>query len=123
MADCIPSKDCIKVPIGEKCRKFCIERTLRTATPEEKRLILGYSNPTANAIYTAYQRYDIDSYDDLARHLTEEQEEEINAKFALINQFQLNYFQLDRRQRQLIIDAIKKLGLDMDAEEGPPLPA
>ena len=65
MADCIAERDCVKAPIGEKCRKFCLERVLSTATPEEKRLILGYRSQTANAIYKAYQDHSINNFDDL----------------------------------------------------------
>lgn len=114
MSDCIATRDCIKDPIKKECRKFCLERILRTATPEEKRLILGYSHTTANAIFNAYNNFLINSYDDLQRHLTQEQEREILAKFDQINQFQIDYFQLSREQRDTIIRTIRNLGLDMN---------
>ena len=114
MADCVPSRDCIKDPIRKECRKFCLELLLRTATPEEKRLILGYNSSTANAIFRAYNNFHINNFDDLRQHLTQEQTDEILSKFDRITQFQLNYFQMDRKDRDAVIRAIKNLGLDMN---------
>jgi len=114
MADCVPSRDCIKDPIRKECREFCLELLLRTATPEEKRLILAYNPSTASAIFYAYNNFDINSFADLRQHLTQEQINEILAKFDRITQFQLDYFQLNRNARDAVIRAIKNLGLDMN---------
>jgi hypothetical protein len=116
MASCVRSKDCIKTPFSKECRNFCIEATLRIASPDEKRLILRFENATANAIYAVYKEYPIANYDDLARHLTSDQLSEIDMIFTAITQSQLDHFQLDSRQRQKVIDDIKGRGPDKGYE-------
>jgi len=72
----------------ENCRK-----------PPEKRLIPGYTPRTANAIFAAYNNFRINSFADLRQHLNQEQTDEILSKFDRITQFQLDYFQLSRNDR------------------------
>jgi hypothetical protein len=117
MSDCDYNKDCSKVPIRKKCVPFCLERTLRTATVEEKQLILGLDQNLSFAIYNAYNGLvDINSFEGLSAQLAPEQIETLLAKFEQINQYQLNYFRKSRSERESIIRAIKNLGLDSDNE-------
>ena len=117
MVNCIPEIHCVKAPIDEECVEFCLERILRTATPEEKRLILGYTDGTTNAVFRAYQSRSIYSFGDLVRWLSPDQVQEILGRFRSISQFQLDYFRLDRNARENIINSIRNLGLDMNREE------
>jgi|HubBroStandDraft_2_1064218.scaffolds.fasta_scaffold1323262_1 hypothetical protein len=121
MPDCVREKDCIKAPFGDECRKFCIESWLRTATVEEKRLVLGFTTQTANAIAQAYRQHPIANYDDLARHLSPSQQAEINSQFDSITQFQLDYFRLDSQQKKLILDTYRNLGSNLNNEEEVPV--
>jgi hypothetical protein len=113
MADCHP-RHCAIDPIKAECVDFCLELILRSATVEEKILILGYRPTTAKAILRAYNNYSINDFEDLMRRLTPQQIEEVRAKFLQMSRSQRNYFRLDRRERQAVIDAIKRLRLDGD---------
>ncbi len=65
MTDC-SFRDCVIDPIKSECFDFCIELILKTATVEEKVLILGIKNSTANAIFRAYNSHPaIENFDDL----------------------------------------------------------
>ncbi len=115
MNTCDFSKDCSKIPIPGKCVKFCLERILRNATVEEKQLILGLNKNLSDAIYNAYNGpYDINSFEDLERQLEPQQVENLLESFNKINQYQLNYFLRDRRERETIINAIRNMRLDLD---------
>ena len=114
MATCDYLRDCSKVPIPSKCIEYCLERLLRTATLEEKQLILGLDRNTAQAVFAAYNRSPINSFDDLRRSLTNEQIDHLLGRFKQINQFQLNYFRRNRIERDNIIDGIRDLRLDID---------
>ncbi len=117
MSDCDYNKDCSKVPIRGKCVSFCLERILRTATIEEKQLILGLDRTLSLAIHNAYNELkDINSFEDLSTQLTQEQGQTLLTKFKQINQYQLNYFRKNRQKRDFIINKIKNLGLDSDEE-------
>jgi hypothetical protein len=119
MANCVASRDCIKDPIRKECREFCLEFLLRTATTEEETLILGYSPGTANAIFSAYNNFYINSFSDLRQYLSQEQVNEILTKFDRVTQFQLDYFQLNRNERETVIRSIRDLGLDRDSSQEP----
>jgi len=122
MANCVPEIHCVKAPIDEECVAFCLERILRTATAEEERLILGYTDGTANAVFRAYQTRSITGFNDLARWLAPDQVQEILHRFREITQFQLDYFRLNRNDRENIINSIRNLGFDLN-REGDSLPA
>lgn len=92
MADCLFERDCLSAPFPEKCFFYCIEQILRRANPSEKRNILRISDSTADAIFAAYQRFTINSFEDLATRLTPMQVEEIIRVFRNISQDQLNHF-------------------------------
>lgn len=113
MNDCNYNRDCTKVPIPGKCVTYCLERILRSATIEEKQLILGLDRSLSLVIYNAYNGVsDINSFEDLRRQLTPDQAKALLDRFAQINQFQLNYFRQDRSQRESIVRAIRNMGLE-----------
>lgn len=115
MSDCNYHKDCSKVPIAKKCLPYCLERILRTATIEEKQLIVGLDQNLSQAVYNAYNGFiTIDSFEDLSSQLKPEQIATLLNKFEQITQFQLNYFRKSRAERELLIRAIKNMRLDSD---------
>lgn len=112
--NCTFEKDCTKIPFPEKCKKFCIERILRNATVEEKKLILGFDSQLAQDILKTYNSHSIRSFDDLQLNLRKDQSEKILNRFSQLSQFQLDYFKLSPNQRENLINNIRDLGLDKD---------
>jgi hypothetical protein len=88
----MPDCNCTILPWSDDCFNVCIEKILRKATPEQKRNILHIRADTASAIFNAYQRYSINSFEDLAEHLSLLQIQEIISVFRNLTQEQLNYF-------------------------------
>ncbi len=111
-SNCDFKRDCSKVPIPNKCVEYCLERILRNASVEEKQLVLGLEENLAIAIFKAYNASTINSFSDLKRRLTTEQADSLVMKFKTINQFQLNYFNAPRDERESIIDELKRMGLN-----------
>ena|SRR5690242_16847450 len=116
MATCNYVRDCLKVPIPSRCVEYCLENFLRTTTLEEKQLILGLDANLAKAISTAYSISFINSFDDLRRILTTEQVDLLLDKFRQINQFQINYIIRSRDERDIIINSLRNMRLDMDED-------
>jgi hypothetical protein len=92
MADCQFERDCLSAPIPDKCFFYCVEQILRRANPSQKRNVLKISGPTADAIFAAYQRFSINSFEDLANHINPVQLEEVIRIFRNVSQEQLNHF-------------------------------
>ena len=114
--DCNFAKHCSKAPIPQRCLKYCMENTLRNATIEEKMLILGLSSDIANKIFTAYNKQNIRSFDDLVRYLNKKESEEIENRFLALNQYQLDYFQKSREERDEIITVLRNVMRDRDSD-------
>lgn len=107
--------DCSKLPFKKECLKYCIEQILRTATPEEKQLVLGLGKQLTNAIFNAYSKDVVNSFEDLEVLLTPIQIDTLILKFESLSQYQLNYFNKSKRERQQIIDIIRNMRLDADS--------
>lgn len=111
--DCNYLRDCTTVPIPKKCVSFCLEGILRNSTIEENQLILGLNPDLSLAVYNAYNGFrDINLFEDLRAELSSERLETLMAKFEHINQYQLNYFKKSGKNRAIVINAIRNLGLD-----------
>lgn len=111
---CDFTRDCIKVPIPQKCLNYCLERILRACTVEEKQLVLGFPNDLAMKIFSIYNKFDINSYKDLSGHLKPSERRFIYYAFRRLSQYQLNYLNQPREVRDEIIWQLKRLGLDKD---------
>lgn len=114
MKTCNFKEDCTTVPIDDRCIEFCLERILRSATVEEKQLILGLDATTANDIFNVYQDFSINSFQDLQKYLTVKKTNHIIKKFKSLNQYQLDYFNADEYSRTRVIQAIRDINKSED---------
>lgn len=106
--------DCSKVPFAPECIRYCIELTLRSATPEEKQLILGLDPKLTKDIFEAYRKGIISNFDDLEKQLSRDQIQFLVFKFERLTQYQVDYFNMDREEREAVIRAIQRLRLGRD---------
>ena len=88
MAKC----NCLTLPFqpDPPCFNECIHKTLIKISLQQKQEILGLSYSTAQSIFDAYNRFDVQSFDDLRNYLNGSQIEEIINSFRRLTQQQLN---------------------------------
>lgn len=91
MANC-KYDDCLKAPIPEKCFFFCIYQILLKANPQEKVSVLGFSPPTAQSIFKAFNTFHAGNYEELIARLSSSEIGELLRIFRGVTQEQLDYF-------------------------------
>jgi hypothetical protein len=114
MLNCNYIDDCLKIPIASSCLDFCMENILRRLTVEEKQLIFGFGAELANSIYYIYNRFDVDGFETLKRHLSYEQVAEITHAFSNIGTAQLAYLKADSDTRRNMLNDLRENGNEED---------
>lgn len=112
--DCEFKRDCLRSPIPDKCFYFCIFQILQSANKDEKQFVIGLSRECSEAIYSAFNNFSLNRYEDLETRLTNEHSIEVIERFKKITQLQIDYFHTDDDFRNQMRRLLKRLREDME---------
>ncbi|MFC6102753.1 hypothetical protein [Olivibacter domesticus] len=87
-----------------------MEKILRRLTVEEKQLVFGFGNELANNIYRIYNQFEVNDFEMLKRHLSQEQVDEITLTFLNIGDTQIAYLKADSYTRRNMLNDLRENG-------------